>query len=183
MALIHPFATMRYIKIILIISALLAIYFVGNRFITKSHSPSSTAHHEKDGLEVTVEYCRPYKKNRDIFGGLVPFGKVWRTGANEATIIKLSKDVLIGGKSLKAGQYSLWTIPNANTWSIIINSEVGQWGTEYNAKKDVLQVSAPATTLEVPLEMLIIDFDDSSNGIEMLIKWDKTIVKVPISIV
>jgi hypothetical protein len=172
---------MRYIKYLFLLFALVAVYFVGNRFITKSHSPSSTAHHEKNGLEVTVEYCRPYKKNREIFGGLVPYGKVWRTGANEATIIKFSKDVTIGGKNLKAGQYTLWTVPNTNNWSIIINSEVGQWGTEYDSKKDILAVSATSSLLDVPLEMLIIDFDDLPTGIEMLIKWDKTIVKVPIT--
>ncbi len=172
---------MRYVKILLVLASLAAIYFVGNRFITKSHSPSSTAHHEKNGLEVTVEYCRPYKKNREIFGGLVPYGKVWRTGANEATIIKFTKDVKIADKLLKAGTYSLWTIPNDKNWTIIINQEVGQWGTEYDKSRDVLEVSAPATTLKVPLEMLIIDFNDHLVGFEMLIKWDNTVVKVPMN--
>lgn len=174
---------MRLIKILLIVSALAAIYFVGNRFITKSHSPSSTAHHEKQGLEVTVEYCRPYKKNREIFGGLVPFGKVWRTGANEATIIKFTKNVKIAGKDLKAGTYTLWTIPTPGQWTIVINGEVGQWGTEYDETKDILRVQAPSSKLPVPLEMLIIDFTDVASGIEMLIKWDSTLVTVPISIV
>ncbi len=172
---------MRFVKILLVLAAIGAIYFVGNRFITKSHSPSSTAHHEKNGLEVTVEYCRPYKKNREIFGGLVPFGKVWRTGANEATIIKFTKDVKIADKLLKAGTYSLWTIPNDKNWTIIINNEVGQWGTEYDDSRDILKVSAPATSLKVPLEMLIIDFNDHLVGFEMLIKWDNTVVKVPMN--
>lgn len=172
---------MRLIKILLIVAALIAVYFVGNRFITKSHSPSSTAHHEKNGLEVTVEYCRPYKKNREIFGGLVPFGKVWRTGANEATIIKFTKNVKIAGSQLKAGIYTLWTIPTNDNWTIIINSEVGQWGTEYDEIKDVLRVSAPSQKLPVPLEMLIIDFTDIGDNIEMLIKWDQTLVNIPIS--
>ena len=172
---------MRLIKILLIVAALIAVYFVGNRFITKSHSPSSTAHHEKNGLEVTVEYCRPYKKNREIFGGLVPFGKVWRTGANEATIIKFTKNVKIAGSQLKAGIYTLWTIPTNDNWTIIINSEVGQWGTEYDETKDVLRVSAPSQKLPVPLEMLIIDFTDIGDNIEMLIKWDQTLVNIPIS--
>lgn len=170
---------MRFVKILLILSALLAVYFVGNRFITKSHSPSSTAHHEKNGLEITVEYCRPYKKNREIFGSLVPYNKVWRTGANEATIIKFTKDVKVDGKILKAGSYTLWTIPNIQDWTIIINSEVGQWGTEYDETKDIMRFAAKANALPIPLEMLIIDFNDIENGIELLIKWDKTVVKVP----
>lgn len=171
---------MRFVKILLVLSAIAAIYYVGNRFITKSHSPSSTAHHEKNGLEVTVEYCRPYKKNREIFGGLVPYNKVWRTGANEATIIKFSKDVLLGGKKLKAGMYTLWTIPTASNWTIVINSEVGQWGTEYDESKDVLRFPAYSSKLPVPLEMLIIDFTDVATGVEMLIKWDTIVVNVPI---
>lgn len=171
---------MRYIKYLFIIASLAAIYFVGNRFITKSHSPAATAHHEKNGLEVTVEYCRPYKKNRDIFGGLVPYGKVWRTGANEATIIKFNKDVNLGGKTLKAGTYTLWTIPGPNTWTIVINGEVGQWGTEYDESRDILRFQVPSSSLDVPLEMLVIDFTDSEKGMDMLIKWDKTLVAVPI---
>lgn len=171
---------MKAIKILFILAAITAIYFVGNRFITKSHSPSSTAHHEKDGLEVTVEYCRPYKKNREIFGGLVPYGKVWRTGANEATIIKFTKDVNFAGKNIKAGTYTLWTIPSQKEWQIILNSETGQWGTEYDQTRDILRVNATSQKLPIPLEMLIIDFTDVDDASEMLIKWDTTIVNVPI---
>lgn len=172
---------MRYLKIILIIAAVVAIYFVGNRFLTKSHSPSSTAHHEKNGIEMTVEYSRPYKKGREIFGGLVPYGKIWRTGANEATIIRFTKDVNFAGKMLKAGTYTLWTIPGPTDWMIVINSETGQWGTEYDERRDVLRVPAKSKKLDVPLEMLIIDFTDVESGSEMLIKWDNTIVNIPIS--
>jgi hypothetical protein len=171
---------MRFVKYIFIMAAMAAIYFVGSRFMTKSHSPAATAHHEKNGLEVTVEYCRPYKKNREIFGGLVPYGKVWRTGANEATIIKFSKDVLLQGKKIKAGTYTLWSIPNQNNWQIIINDEVGQWGTEYDETRDVMRITVNKEQLDNQLEMLIIDFDDSPTGIDMLIKWDKTLVHVPI---
>jgi Protein of unknown function (DUF2911) len=171
---------MRYIKILFILAALWACYFVANRFITKSHSPSSIAHHEKNGLEITVEYCRPYKKNREIFGGLVPYNKVWRTGANEATIIRINKNVIFAGKTLKAGVYTLWSIPSPTDWQIVINGEVGQWGTEYNEKRDILRVPVHSTKLKVPLEMLIIDFTDTEKGTEMLIKWDDTLVNVPI---
>jgi hypothetical protein len=168
------------IKYLFVFAALVAVYFVGNRFITKSHSPAATAHHEKDGLVVTVEYCRPYKKNRVIFGGLVPYGKVWRTGANEATIIKFSKAVSLGNKKLPAGTYTLWTIPGATTWTVIINSEVGQWGTEYDETKDVLRFEVNAAALHPELEMLVIDFKNDPSGINMLIKWDNALVTVPV---
>jgi hypothetical protein len=172
---------MKYLKIILVIAAILAIYFVVNRFLTKTHSPAATAHHEKDGLEITVEYCRPYKKNRAIFGGLVPYNKVWRTGANEATLIKFTKDVSLAGKKVKAGTYSLWTIPGNNSWTVILNQQTGQWGTEYDETKDVLRATVAKSALEASLEMLIIDFTDEANTIKMLIKWDKTQVDIPIN--
>jgi hypothetical protein len=88
-------------------------------------------------LTVQVDYSRPYKKRREIFGKLLPYGQVWRTGANEATIFDVKQDIKIGDKSLKAGKYTLWTIPNADKWTVILNSETGQWGTNYNEKKDV----------------------------------------------
>lgn len=171
---------MKIIKIVFIIAALVACYFVGMRFITKSHSPSATAYHEKDGLEVKVDYCRPYKKGRLIFGGLVPYNQVWRTGANEATLIKFNKNVKIGKAVVKAGTYSLWTIPNPAQWTFILNKEVGQWGTEYDSSQDLVRFEVPIVKLDNALEMLIIDFNDLETGMELLIKWDDTVAKVPI---
>jgi hypothetical protein len=171
---------MKYFKIILLVSALIATYFVVNRFLTKTHSPAATAHHEKNGLEITVEYCRPYKKNRAIFGGLVPYNKVWRTGANEATLIKFNKDVVLAGKKISAGTYSLWTIPSEKDWTIIINQQIGQWGTEYDQSKDLVRSQVLKSSLQQNLEMLIIDFTDDSESTNMLIKWDNTQVAIPI---
>src|SRR5215213_4999873 len=94
----------------------------------KSFSPEEQISYEQRDLKIKVLYNRPYKKGRQIFGGLVPFGEVWRTGANEATTFETNKDISFEGKTLRKGKYSLWTIPTETTWTVIFNTEYGQWG-------------------------------------------------------
>src|SRR5688572_13451014 len=113
---------------IVVIVALLAVIGYMDTVKTKSFSPEGEAVFTKEDLMVKVFYNRPYKKGREIFGSLVPYDKVWRTGANEATTFETSRDLTIEGKTLKAGKYSLWTIPRPDSWTIIFNSEYGQWG-------------------------------------------------------
>ena len=170
----------KIVKIILIVVAVLAVAFFALRTYTKSKSPAETAKFDQNGLSVQVDYCRPYKKGREIFGKLEPYGKVWRTGANEATIFDVKQDVKIGDKALKAGKYSLWTIPNVDKWTIVLNSETGQWGTMYDEKKDVLRVDVPAGKTAEIVEQLTIDFATAEGGSDMNIRWDNTEVKVPI---
>ncbi|WP_394993821.1 DUF2911 domain-containing protein [Emticicia sp.] len=170
----------KIVKIILIVVAVLAVAFFALRTYTKSKSPAETAKFDQNGLSVQVDYCRPYKKGREIFGKLEPYGKVWRTGANEATIFDVKQDVKIGDKALKAGKYSLWTIPNVDKWTIVLNSETGQWGTMYDEKKDVLRVDVPAGKTAEIVEQLTIDFATAEGGSDMSIRWDNTEVKVPI---
>ncbi len=173
---------MKILKIVLIVAAVLAIMMVGYRFYTKSHSPAAVAEFNKNGLALKVDYCRPSKKGRILFAedGLVPFGKVWRTGANEATVISFNRDVTIAGQALKAGTYTLWTVPNADKWTIVINGETGQWGTNYNPTKDVLRVDVPTGTNPDLEEMFLIKFDDATTGADMVLHWDTTEVAVPI---
>lgn len=177
---------MKILRVTLIILAILASLAVFFRFYyTKSFSPSSTAEYEKNGLSITVNYCQPSKKGRLIFGtdtekALVPYGKWWRTGANEATVIKFSKDVTIAGKLLKAGTYTLFTIPEKGDWTIIFNAEVGQWGLSYDEKKDVLKVAAPSTQTTDSAEKFTIDFNEKEVGVDMILHWDTTVVTVPI---
>ena len=170
----------KIVKIILIIVAVLAVAFFGLKTFTKSKSPAESAKFDQNGLSVQVDYCRPYKKGREIFGELEPFGKVWRTGANEATIFDVKQDVKIGDKALKAGKYTLWTIPNADKWTIVINSETGQWGTSHDATKDVLSVDVPVGKTAASVEQLTIGFAAAEGGADMNISWDNTEVKVPI---
>jgi hypothetical protein len=171
----------KFVKIGLIVAAVLALLFYVFKNWTKSHSPETTAEITSGDLTVSVKYCQPSVKGRTIFGELIPYGHVWRTGANEATVIKLSKDVTIGGQSLKAGEYSLWTIPSEENWSVIFNSATGQWGTMYNSETDVLKVEAMATQTAESTEQFTISFVDvDTAGINMNLKWDKTLVTLPI---
>ncbi len=147
---------------------------------TKSYSPSEKVELTSGGLTVTVEYCRPYMKNRKIFGELVPYGVVWRTGANEATLISFSKNVTLGGKRLKAGKYSLWTIPGKEEWAVIINRETGQWGTNYNEKEDILRVNVPSQKLGQTVDQLTLQLRSEGEGADLVLNWENTGITVPV---
>jgi hypothetical protein len=149
-----------------------------------AYFPNNFAHDRKPGEKaiVRVTYSRPQKNGREIFGNLVPYGKVWRTGANEATEIKFYRDAELGGKRVKAGSYSLFTIPGQKEWTIILNSDLDYWGAySYNEKNDVLRVMAPASHLGNTLENFTIQFADTGEkqGV-MKLAWDKSVVEVPI---
>lgn len=154
---------------------------------TKSFSPEDTITFVQDSLTINVSYNRPFKKGRQIFGGLVPYGKVWRTGANEATIFQTNKAIKFDSQVLKAGKYTLWTIPGEDTWTIIFNSEYGQWGINYDgeanrdAAKDVLSVKANAVKQNREFEEFTISFEKTGEDAEMVLIWDKTLVAVPFS--
>ncbi|RYC71827.1 MULTISPECIES: DUF2911 domain-containing protein [Spirosoma] len=172
---------MKRIGIILaIIGAVLIVAFFALRTFTKSASPEAVAQFDQNGFTLKVDYCRPARKGRPIFGGLVPYGEVWRTGANEATVIHLGQDVILAGQSLKAGDYSLWTIPSPQGWTVIINGETGQWGTNYDQKQDVMRVQVNTRPHTPPMEQFLISFVPASNGADMLLTWDQTEAIVPI---
>lgn len=132
---------------------------------------------------VRVIYSRPAKKEREVFGKMIPYGKVWRTGANEAPEIKFYQDVRILDKVVKAGTYALFTIPNESEWTIILNSDLDHWGAySYNQASDVLRVSVPAKQAAEVIESFSIQFVKGSTEAEctMRMGWDKTFVEVPI---
>lgn len=152
---------------------------------TKSFSPEEEVVFEQGDLEVKVFYNRPSKKGREIFGALVPYDQVWRTGANEATTFETNKDLQIEGQTLKAGKYSVWTIPRENSWTIIFNAEHGQWGLNSqgepnrNPDLDVLKVEAHAVQQDQVFEQFTITFEKSGQDAEMILMWDKTLVSMP----
>jgi hypothetical protein len=152
---------------------------------TKSFSPEEEVAFRQDKLVVKVFYNRPSKKGRKIYGGLVPYGKVWRTGANEATTFETSQDLKIQGKALKKGKYSLWAIPGEETWTIIFNSEFGQWGVSSDGEAnrspelDVLQVEIHPVQQDREFEQFTIAFEKLDEEVEMVLMWDKTLVVVP----
>lgn len=137
---------------------------------------------EAKGTNVSISYNQPSKKGREIFAanGLVPFGKVWRTGANAATTITFAKDAKIQGKAVKAGTYTLYTIPEESRWTIIINSQTGQWGTKYDESKDVLRVTVHAKQATEMVETFTISVVPKSDAEYVYFKWDKTTVEFPI---
>ncbi|GGD49367.1 hypothetical protein GCM10011514_11950 [Emticicia aquatilis] len=130
---------------------------------------------------VKCTYGQPLKKGREIFGNLVPYGKLWRTGANEATEITFTTNIQIGETQLPAGTYTLFTVPNKEKWTIIFNSELGQWGDfSYDSNKNVLNFEANVSTNTDIYEGFTIQFEDITNGFNMLLLWDNVKVTVPI---
>ena len=128
-----------------------------------------------------VTYSRPSKNDREIFGALIPFGKVDRLGANESTEIKFFKPVTIGKKAIKPGSYSLFAIPNKDSWTLIINSQTDRWGAyTYDQAKDVVRVDVPVKQLPSVVEAFSMTFVPQSDGANLVIGWDKTAVELPI---
>jgi hypothetical protein len=131
---------------------------------------------------VGVNYGRPSKRGRVVFGGLVPWGEVWRTGANAATTIHFSVPVTINGKEIPAGKYTLWTIPDPKQWTLIINKQTGQWGTVYDPAQDLVRIPVRSESMAVPVETFAIDIQAKANNeAVMTLTWDKTRVVVPIA--
>ena len=133
-------------------------------------SPPATMKATVGGANVEVNYHQPSARGRDIMGGLVPYGEVWRTGANAATTISFDKDVKIEGNDLPAGTYSLYTIPGEDNWTIIFNNATGQWGTQYPAEDDALRVQVPAGKTGSFVETFTI----SSDGDHVVLSWENT---------
>lgn len=172
------------------VAALIILGAVTNFFMKKhkkSFSPEEQITFKQDDVEIQVFYNRPYKKEREIFGALVPYEKVWRTGANEATTFETNKDLLFEGKTLKKGKYSLWTIPGEETWTIIFNTEYGQWGigpdgeANRNVSRDAISINVHAVKSEREFEQFTISFEKVGEDAEMVLIWDKTLVAVPFS--
>lgn len=154
---------------------------------TKSFSPEQEVVFSEGDLVVKVFYNRPFKKGRPIFGELVPYNEVWRTGANEATTFETNTNLTLEGKVLPAGKYSLWTIPREERWTIIFNAEYGQWGVNSdgeanrNPALDVLTADIPAVRQDREFEQFTIEFEHVGEDVEMVLLWDKTVVAVPMS--
>lgn len=146
-------------------------------------SPEAAFTQQFGDSEIQVQYARPLTRGRKIFGSLVPFDTLWRTGAGECTTINLKEEVIIGGKKLSAGKYSLFTIPSANAWTVILNSDVSMHGTSgYDANKDVHRFAVKPTQTDRYYETFTIEINDMMpNGDASLnIIWENTLVKIPL---
>lgn len=128
-----------------------------------------------NGKTVSVDYGAPSMRGRKIMGELVPYGKVWRTGANEATKFHTDSDILVGEAKVPAGDYTLYTLPGENAWKLIINKQTGQWGTVYDESKDLARVDMRLNKTEQPVEQMEIKLDPQKDGNVILhVIWEKT---------
>lgn len=131
-----------------------------------------------------IVYGQPQKKGREIFGKLVPYGQVWRTGANEATEMTITRDIIINSILLKAGTYSIFTIPQSDHWTIIINSELGLWGSyNYNSKLDVIRFDVPVKPADKIYEAFTISIDQRNELADLVMQWDSTKISIPIKFI
>lgn len=139
---------------------------------SKRKSPPAQVSQTIDGTKITIDYSRPSKRGREIFGGLEEYGKVWRTGANESTWIEVSEDVEVEGKTLAAGKYGLFTIPGKDEWTIIFNKKWDGWGAyEYKEADDVLRVKVSPVESDGVVEMFTIGIEESGD---VNLAWDQT---------
>lgn len=169
---------------ILILTLLFSIDVSAQKFSDVDKSPHDISYFKSKRNAppvIKVIYGRPQKKGRRIFGNLVPYGKVWRTGANEATEVTFFKDVKLGDQEIKAGTYTLFTIPNKNSWTIIINSDTDVWGSYYyDQDKDIARLDVPVKKVDA-LEYFSIAFTKETDGTRMILAWDNISVAVPFS--
>jgi len=144
-------------------------------------SPSDSARASVAGAAVAVRYSRPSMRGRVIFGNVVPWNQVWRTGANQATILETSADLTVAGATVPAGKYSLWTIPSPGGWKLILNKNTGQWGTEYDARYDLARLDMKVESLPQPVEQFTIAIEPKGKRGVLKLEWDKTRASIPFS--
>jgi len=172
-------------KVVLFLLAIVASLTVEAQINTPAPSPSAKLMQTVGLTEVSIDYSRPSMRGRKVFGNLVPFDKLWRTGANGYTLVTFDTDVTIAGKEVKAGTYSIFTKPGASKWEVYIYTDIVGGGTPSNwdDNKVVAQLSATVHNIEMPVETFTITFDDvTGNGANIGIIWENTYVAIPFSV-
>ncbi len=174
-------------KPIIVGSALLATLAVAGVVLRaqqdKSSRPSPPAKAEcKLGSKaITVDYSSPRAKGRQIFGGLVPYGKVWRAGANEATIFATSSDITVGGTAVPAGQYTLFAVPGESKWDLVVSKKTGEWGSAYpGPDNDLARIDMKVSKTAAPVENFTIAFDQKGSSCTLRMEWENTSASVEI---
>jgi DUF2911 family protein len=151
----------------------------------KSKRPSPPAQAQcklPDGKTITTDYSSPRAKGRQIFGGLVPYNEVWRTGANEATTFVTTANLNVEGKDVPAGNYTIFTVPAQDKWTLIINKKTGEWGIPYHYESDELvRVPMQVSKTSGPVENFTINYDQSGGGCTLQISWENTQASVKFS--
>ena len=166
------------------VTLMIAIFAIGMAAQQQNPlSPPGTASVKfDDGKTVTIDYSRPSMRNRKIFGALVPYGQIWRTGANAATSLKTDVNLTIGGAAVPAGSYTLFTIPSETGWKLIINKQTGEWGTDYDEKQDLARVDMKVAKNAAPTEQFTISLDKmGGNSATLKLDWADTTASVSVS--
>jgi hypothetical protein len=158
---------------------------LGSAQMDKAARPSPAAKAScalADGKTIAVDYSSPRAKGRKIYGGLVPYGEVWRAGANDATTFVTTTDLMVGNSHVPAGSYTIFAIPNKDKWTLIISKKTGEWGIPYpGADQDLARVDMKASTLPSAVENFTIAFDKSAGGCTLRMDWETTRASVDIS--
>jgi hypothetical protein len=175
----------RFAVVTLIILVLTGVSTTAFAQDDKSKRPSPPAQAQcklPDGKTVTIDYSSPREKGRKIFGGLVPFGKVWRAGANEATTFVTGTGLTVGGKDVPAGNYTIFAIPSAENWTLVVSKGTGEWGTDYPGEaKDLTRVEMKTAKTSAPVENFTIAFDQMGKGCTLRMSWENTEASVMMS--
>lgn len=181
-------------KLMLVLVALFAVATLASAQMNmgqdKSKRPSPSASAEckfSDGKTVKIDYSSPRAKGRKIFGAasdkaIVPYGEVWRTGANEATTFVTDTNVTVGGKAVPAGNYTIFTVPKADSWMLVISKKTGEWGTDYpGEKEDLARVPMTVSKTSAPVENFTIAFDQAGSKCTLRMEWENTRASVEIT--
>jgi hypothetical protein len=151
----------------------------------KSSRPSPPAQAQftfPDGKTITIDYSSPRMRGRKIYGGLVPYGQVWRTGANEATSFETTADLVVGGMAVPAGRYTIFSIPEKDKWTLVISKTTKEWGTNYSGESnDLARIPMKSSALSSPVEDFLMAFDKSGDGCVLHFDWETTRASVNIS--
>jgi hypothetical protein len=149
--------------------------------------PASAACKFSDGKTIKIDYSSPRAKGRKIFGeasekALVPYGQIWRTGANDATTFVTDTNLNVGGKAVPAGSYTIFTVPKADAWSLVISKKTGEWGTDYpGEKEDLVRVPMTVSKTSAPVENFTIAFDQAGSKCTLQVEWENTRASVEIT--
>jgi Protein of unknown function (DUF2911) len=165
------------------IALLISLIFTLTLFTAAQASPPASASCDLGGGKtIKTDYSSPRMKGRKIYGDLVPVGEVWRTGANEATTFVTGADITVGGKAVPAGSYTIFTVPNGDKWTLIVNKKTGEWGIPYKYQSDELaRVDMKVSKLPSPVENFTISYAKSGKGCTLQIDWETTRASVDIS--
>ncbi len=170
------------ILIFLLLAIFLKAKISAQNFKSLDKSPHDISYYRLNKVTspiVKVVYGRPQSNNKEIFGNEVSYGKVWRTGADEATEVKFYKNVLFGNVKVPAGTYVLYTIPGEKEWKVILNSNLDAWDNQYDSLFDIAEITVPSSKAEV-LKVFSIAFKEKKDAVQMVLGWGSIRVKIPI---